>query len=372
MSRVVLISAFHDYRTAKRASIHQIAKGLASAGHEVAFVSTRFSHLSKKTGDSRLHLWDRANRVELVDGIQCYLWRTTIHPFRLTNKLLNSAMTAFFPAFAELPNTEFDRLISGADYLIVESSAASIYVRRLRRLNPAAKIIYYAADLLNTVGAHPFIQRCLVADRDLVDHFSLRSSHMKGDFSWAPGRLYKADFGMDPPEDGKLTISPYPSGRAVAVSVGSMLFDQSFFQLAAPHFPEIDFHVIGCGTTFAAPSNVYIHPEMPFERTLAYVKQASLGIAPYQWAEGAEYLAESSLKLAQFEYFRLPAVCPTFAAGSVPHRTGYEPHNEASIKQALATALTQVGSVQPRNFPTWKEVGMRVIEPQRYHAELLG
>jgi 2-beta-glucuronyltransferase len=60
-SRVVILSAFQDYRTPKRASIHQVAHALAQDGCDVSFISTRFSLISKKKGDSRLFLWDQAN-----------------------------------------------------------------------------------------------------------------------------------------------------------------------------------------------------------------------------------------------------------------------------------------------------------------------
>ncbi len=47
-----------------------------------------------------------------------------------------------------------------------------------------------------------------------------------------------------------------------------------------------------------APANVHVHPETPFDDTLPYVKHATVGIAAYHAAEGADYLADSSLKLA--------------------------------------------------------------------------
>lgn len=364
--RVVLISGYHDYRTSKRASIHQIADGLVRCGFDVTFISTRFSRLSRRKGDSRLFLWDKAGQVETVNGVRCFLWRTSLHPFRTDFAPLDAAIGALFPAYANLPSETFDQLVRSADDIILEAGIPAIYLRRIRRLNPAAKIVCYCTDRPDTVGSHPAIRRMLVEDQHLVDYFVLRSATMADYFDFAPDRLYQVGFGIDRQEFAGIGPSPYPAGSQSAVSVGSMLFDESFFAIAAPAFPDLQFHVIGSGSELKPSANLHVHSEMPFAETLPFVKHASFGIAPYRPAPAAEYLADTSLKLAQFEYFALPAVCPHFAAGTRPSRFGYEPGNAQSIKDAISAALAMVGKIEPRSFPEWSEVAMRVLEPQSY------
>jgi 2-beta-glucuronyltransferase len=363
--KIVFLSAYHDYRTAKRASIHQVARAMANLGHDVSFVSMRFSHLSKWKGDSRLPLADRSNRVELVDGIKCYLWRTILHPFASQNGILNTAMGALYRLYAHSPNRTVDQFLFAADYVIIESSVAAIFVRRIHRLNPHAHIIYYATDLLDTVGAHPFVQRQLEKDGAMIGHVSMRSPRMMDDFKWAESRRYRAEFGVDVAEFSEVGPTPYQSPVNV-VSVGSMLFDASFFNAVATDFPEIIFHVIGCGMKFTAPKNVILYDEMPFRDTLAYLKYATVGVAPYRRAPGTEYLADSSLKLAQFEYFGLPAVCPDFAVGTNKTRCGYDVGDTESIRMALSRALEMVGKVPARQFQTWNDVAARVLVPQDF------
>ncbi|VWX53327.1 polysaccharide biosynthesis protein GumK [Novosphingobium sp. 9U] len=365
--RIVFLSAYHDYRTAKRASIHPLANALAQSGYDVSFISTRFSHLSKRKGDSRLFLWDRANRIETVDGIRCYLWRTAFHPFATGSPITDKVMELLFPLYAALPNRDVDRLFAEADYVVVEASVAAILLRRIRRLNARAQIIYYATDRLDTVGAHPFVRRRLVKDAGLIEHVSLRSSLMADDFAWAgPQRLRRIGFGIEPSDFTNIGRSPYPDGVRAAVSVGSMLFDPSFFREVAPAFPDVQFHVIGCGHQFEAPANVTIHDEMPFRATLPFVQHAAVGLAPYKFAPGVEYLSESSLKLAQYEYLGLPAACPDFAAGTVSSRFGYRVGDTGSMRAAFGAALSRSGTVAPRRFPTWAEIGQRLLHPEAY------
>lgn len=360
--RVVIISAFQDYRSRKRASIQQVADGLVDAGYDVTFISTRFSNLSKRTGDSRLFLESKANTVEVVNGVRCYLWKTAVHPFGSSRALIKAAMVPAYYAFANLPNQTFDDLVREANYIVVESGVAVIYLARLRRLNPAARIIYYAADRLDTVGAHPYVQRQLEKAAGTIHHVCLRSSAMKDGFGWAKDRLFKAEYGINKEDFAAVENSPYPPGRH-AVSVGSMLFDKNYFVAVAEHFRDVTFHVIGCGTIFDAPENVRIYPEMRFIDTLAYLQHATVGVAPYQNGVGVEYLAESSLKLAQYEYLGLPAVCPSFAVGDRPSRYGYDPALPTSMIAATQEALSNAGTIERREFPTWKEVAMRMLHP---------
>lgn len=364
--RVVFVSAFHDYRTAKRASIHPIAKALANTGYDVTFLSTRFSRLSRRKGDSRLFLWDRANRFETVDNIRCYLWRTAFHPFATGSALGDKVMGTLFPLYAELPNRDVDRMFAEADYLVVEATVAAVMLRRMRRLNPTARIIYYATDRLDTVGAHPYVRQRLEVDGALVHHVSLRSSVMAEDFGWATDRLTRIGFGIDPDDFVDDGTNPYAPGTINAVSVGAMLFDQNFFRIAAPAFPDVQFHVIGSGAKFDCPPNVILHDEMPFRATLPYLRHATIGFAPYHRAAGVEYLAESSLKLAQYEYLGLPAVCPDFAQGDIASRFGYRNDDPVSIHAAIRDALAAAGSVAPRAFPTWDGIGERLLHPERY------
>jgi 2-beta-glucuronyltransferase len=362
-----LISGFHDYRTAKRASIHQIAHALAERGYDVSFISTRFSWLSRRRGtDSRLFLWDKSNQVEVVDGVRCFLWRTGLHPFHSGNRLGDAVLGTLFPAYANLPNAQFNDLVSKADYLIIEAGLPAIYLRRLRRLNPAAKIICYCTDRPDVVGSHPFVRQRMIDDQHLVDWFVLRSRAMKGYFNFVPGPLYHAGYGIDPKEFETIGPSPYPNGERAAVSVGSMLFDEQFFAAAAPAFPDLQFHVIGAGTELQGAPNLHAHAEMAYADTLPFVKHSAIGIAPHRAATFGEYLADSSLKLAQFEYFGMPAVCPHFAVGNSTARVGYEPGDPHSIRSAVAAALALVGKIEPRSFPTWAEVAMRVLNPPAY------
>lgn len=362
--RIVIISAVHDFRMLRRGSIQALASALARMGHDVTFFSLRFSLLSLIKRDSRSFLWRKANRAETVDGVRCYLWFTLIHPFQSQSGFLEFLFRPYYALHKRLKDAFLDNSLCAADYIIIESGQGILFANRARRLNPGAKIIYRASDKLSTIGAAAVLQAELEKSADAFDWFCLLSAEMADDFAWVRERSFFVPLGMDP--DDFLSAGPNPYVAPInAVSVGSMLFDEEFFQVAGKLFPDIQFHVIGSGATFDAPANVKLYDEMAFKATLPYIAFASVGIAPYRAAKGADYLATSSLKLKQYEHFGIPAVCPSFAVGRSPNRSGYEPGNATSIEQAIRAAISSRFVPVPPPL-TWRDLAQRLLDPRLF------
>jgi 2-beta-glucuronyltransferase len=164
------------------------------------------------------------------------------------------------------------------------------------------------------------------------------------------------------------TVYPDPyDGRRACVAVGSMLFDASFFSIAAAAYPDLDFHIIGAGKAAAdlQGDNIIVHPEMAFAETLPYVQHAACGVAAYRDDNSPRYLIDTSLKLRQFGLFSIPAVCPYFALGNAPGRFGYTPGDAASITAAVAAALDSRTPIIDTS-QSWGEVVDRMLTPAAY------
>ena len=370
-SKVVIVSGVHDYRTPRRGSIQALADALVRLGYAVTFISARFSPISRAKGDHRLFLWERANVPETVNGVQCYLWRTPFHPFRTGRPALDRSAGLLFSAYAAWPNGFIDDEFRSASHILVESGLGIMLIHRARRLNPQARIIYRASDALHTIGAPPALAAELRKRTDDIDAFCLLAEKMAADFQWAAEKTYVVPLGVNRDEFASIGASPYGNG-VNAVTVGSMLFDRSFFEQAAPHFPDVQFHLIGTGEPFAAPPNVRHYEEMPFKATLPYLKYADFGIAAYKPQANSGYLAQSSLKLMQYEYLGLPAVCPDYAAGASPHRFGYATGDEAGIVSAIRRALGHGRFAGAAAVPSWEEVAQRMLAPEHYADTALG
>lgn len=360
-----LVISVHDFRSRRKASVHFLTGELAKRG-PVRFFSVGLSRLSEHRGDTRADLKDRANRAEVVDGVQCYLYRTLWHPFTLRKPALLPLERILFRAYRLTMPAVFRHSIRWAEVVFVESGMAAIFIPDIRRLNPKARIVYLASDDLSVIGAAETIKRGFATHFDEIDTVRLPSRFLLDSLPHGRSAIF-APHGIDRTLTERSYDSPY-GPRQGCVSVGSMLFDADFFNIAARLFPELDFHIIGAGKAAAkldARANIIIHEEMPFSDTLPYVRHAALGVAPYLDAGTPRYLIDTSLKLKQFGLFGIPAVCPYFALGDAPGRFGYRPGDAATIESAIRAALAHDTPITI-DAPGWSDILDRLLTPERF------
>ena len=359
-----LVLSAHDYRSPRKASIHFITNELAKRG-PTRFFSLRYSMLSRYTADPRLSLDDQANRIATHQGVECYLWKTMIHPFNTRRSWLRPAESIMYRWYSQGRNNVLRQWIKDATVILLESGVAPVFFDLIKQLNPSAKILYRASDSLEAINVAEYVNDAFARIAGDINTIALPSRALVDSI---PSRhnLIFVPHGIDHSVAEKADPSPYEGEGIHAVSVGSMLFDPSFFVLASKRFPQIHFHVIGSGHPRHPEygDNVTVYGEMPFAQTLRYIKHARIGIAPYSSTNLPAYLRDTSLKLIQYEFFKLPAICPTFIAADYPTRFGYDIGDGDSIEQAINRALSPVQPLITRQVLSWGEVTERMLTPQ--------
>lgn len=358
--RFLLLSA-HDYRSPRKAGMHFIAAELAKMG-STRFFSLRYSFLSRYKQDPRVSLDDQANKIVTHDGVECYLWKTLIHPIRI--RPFESLM---YHIYGYGFNSVLRDWIVDSDVIILESGVAPIFFDLIKRLNPEAKIIYRASDALQTIDVATYVSDTFNRIAEKIDTIVLPSKALAETIP-STHNLVFAPQGIDPSVEEKANPSPYGPGIH-AVSVGSMLFDPDFFVIAAKRFPNIHFHIIGsCHPRHPGyGDNVSVYGEMPFDKTLPYIKHATLGIAPYSSVNLPAYLRDTSLKLTQYAFFGLPAICPHFIAADYTNRFGYEIGDEESIVAAISKALAPATPIAKHTVLNWRQVTERMLAPHNFN-----
>ena len=355
-----MMSGHHDYRSKRRANLHFITDELSHLG-SVFFLSLRYSYLTQFTEDPRHDLWSRSNRVERLGDVSCYLWQTLVHPCRMP-RWLAWAERSLFSLFARRLPRPARAAIQAADVIFIESGIAIVYLPLIRRLAPRAFICYIASDSLDAINQAQTIKAAFRTHAALLDGARLPSPLLRSDIP-APVQCHFIPHGIETECFAAIGPSPYLPGTRNAVAVGSMLFDPDFFRVAGPMFPQITFHVIGSGHKEPGPANVIYYSEMPFEQTLPFIKHADVAIAPYG-AGVTPYLAHTSMKLTQYAYLGIPAVCPELVA-TTAGRFGYRLDEPASIHRAMDAAL-HCEDLVPQRALDWSEVVQRLIHPQDY------
>jgi 2-beta-glucuronyltransferase len=360
-----LIISAHDYRSPRKAGIHFVAAELARLG-TTRFFSLHYSLLTKLRNDPRRSLDGLANRKAVADdGVECYLWRTLVHPFAVRVPALAALEAMMFRHYMARPSPVLLEWIREADVVFFESGMAPVFFDQVTRHNPAARTVYIASDDLESIKAADFVKRTLARVAPAMTTVCLKARGMAGDVP-AGANACVVPHGFDFSIGDHADPSPYDGGLH-AVSIGSMLFDPGFFTIASQAFPEITFHVIGSGRG-AQPGygpNVRVYDEMPYRQTLPYVKHAQFGIAPYRAPRMPSHLGDTSLKLMQYDHFKLPAVCPHAIVCGSSNRFGYEPGDAASITQAIRQALAAPRKSTLRLL-RWSEVVQRMLDPGAY------
>jgi len=359
-----LILSAHDYRTPRRASIHFIADELKQRGH-VQFFSLRYSFLSKLKNDFRAPLDSKSNQVEVFQDVECYLWKTLIHPINTRKKALVWLENLLFRLFQKLPPKQMVDWIKTADVIIFESGLAPIYFEYAKSINPNALYIYRASDDLDTINVADFVKACFDKVSKRFDQVCMLSPLIAKNIKHKDN-LYYVPNGVGEEMKQYGDPNPYQKDKN-AVSVGSMLFDLSFFKIASQQFPEVNFHLIGtgCSANELPAENVFFYDHMPFNETLKYIKHADIGVAPYITNTESAYLADSSMKMVQYDFYKIPSVCPSIVVGKYPNRFGYTPSDSTSIKNAINLAFNSKDT-QNRPIYFWSEVVDRLLRPQDY------
>src|SRR3546814_3832611 len=92
---IYLIISAHDYLSLRKAGVHFVAAELAKRG-KTRFFSCQYSLLSELKSDPRKSLAHLANKKALHDEVECYLWKTAIHPFNMRKPMLRAAKSFLF------------------------------------------------------------------------------------------------------------------------------------------------------------------------------------------------------------------------------------------------------------------------------------
>jgi 2-beta-glucuronyltransferase len=360
-----LILSAHDFRTKRKVNLHFIAAALAKS-FDVTFYSVGYSWISRVLGrDPRINMGIEPNRMQLHEGVQCYLDKRVVHAGGLSGRLAPFVSNALFEYHLRSTPKLLKNLVADSDIIFLESGFACVYLDFIYGVNPSARIVYIASDDLDTIGCPPFPKMMLHKNLHRLGTVAIPSRKMAPAFRDSAA-VFFVPHGLDP---ASYPDSPSPFGGGLnAVSVGSMLFDHTFFDVASRAFPEIIFHVIGSGSRLiTSERNVVVYPEMAHKDVVAFMRHADLGIAPYRNAKTPYYLSDTSMKLMQHDYLGLRSVCPSFAADpSKPLRFSYEPGNSDSIVEAIKRALTSPPVMQATRFLNWDEVALRLVDPSAY------
>jgi len=338
------------------------AETLARQGFDTHAVTVQLSALSAFGKARRLqavpkperNVWRRRD-----ERLSSFVWVAPLHPARLGVRILDWLAAPVYSLYGHFLPAAVRDIVRRADLIVVESCAAVLMFDVLKALAPPdARFVYCASDRLRTVGMHPMLETALARTAPKYDLVRVPSRAMLDDFpagtpvAWIPHGIDKAVF--DQP-----CASPFTRPGPHVVVAGDMLFDEQAVRVLLEGFPGVVFHAFGRMRleNLAGAPNLVAHGEVPFAALVEYLCHADVGFAPYLDRPEAHYVAESSLKLIQYTYCRLPVVAPRFAAAGRAHVCGYDAGDPISICAAMTRALAMDrAAIDASDALDWDEV----------------
>jgi 2-beta-glucuronyltransferase len=361
--KIVLLTV-HDAASGRKVDFHFWADVFEQRKIMVDFVTVGFSPVTLAKPGGRSYPRPYNSWVELSPFISKFVWCAPLHPFNAHQPILNRLLGFPFRLYGAMMPDRLLRHFGDCDLFIVENGAGLLLIPRLKKLFPKAQFIYSVCDRIETLDYHPVI---LEAEQQALRHVDLvrvPSPVMEADYK-GKARVAFIPHGLDKSLFDKDCPNPYSSPRN-AVSVGDMLFDANAIAFLADRYPDWTFHLFGRGAKLDRDrQNVKTHGEVPFNTLIPYLKHADIGLAPYRPAVNADYVSQSSLKMIQYTYCRLPIVAPAFAASGRDHVLPYDPTRPETIASAFQQAIifnrSQIDPAQVRSWTDTVDEMMKAV-----------
>lgn len=356
-----LITA-HDLSSPRKVDFHFWAEALADRGYQVNFVTVGFSPITFLKKNGRTYKAPFNHWVTLDFNIRKFLWCPIFHPFTLGSGVLDRLSSSLFRQYPRLMPSALLDGFAGTDVFIVENGAGLLLIPALAKKFPDAKIIYSVCDRIETLGYHPVIAQAEKEALPFIDLIRVPADIMRADYPTHPNVRF-IPHGLDKPLFDKTYANPYGRSKN-AVSVGDMLFDADVVSALARRFPDWTFHLFGRKAVIdASLENVMAYGEKPFAEVIPYIRHADIGLAPYSPAPNADYLSQSSLKMIQYTYCRLPIIAPGFATAGRAHVCAYNPQDLNSLTQAMERAVVfDRASINSSTATDWNETLDAMLE----------
>lgn len=363
----IVLLGNHWYPSPRKAGFHHLANAWHAQGHSITFATVGFSWLSYGRRDFRTRysgIWQARNSMQtVVPGLDSYVHFTLLHPHTTLCSRVDHLLAPCMDRYDRYPLGQLRQRIQDADVLVYESNAALFLVRLCRALAPQARHVYRVSDDIRTMRSTP--SRMVALEQELASEFSLISVPCAFLAEKFPGlsTVRVQPHGLDKAIFDACHGSPFTPGTVNVVFCGFGFYDAEAVHHMAGQCYDVDFHILGIVRPGKnVPANVTYYGEIPFEKTIPFIKFANCGLYTLRPSSRPMWAYTDSLKIMQYRYCGLPIVSPDFLD---LHREGifyYTPGNIFSCHTALQCALQHgINADFSQEIKTWNEVASEIL-----------
>lgn len=299
----------------------------------------------------------------VASGLDSYVHFTPLHPHSTLFSWADTLLAPYMDRYDRYSLGQLRQRIRNADVLVYESNAALFLVNLCRALAPRAQHIYRVSDDIRTMRSTP--SRMVALEQELSSKFSLISVPCTALSKKFIGlsTVHMHPHGLNKTIFDACHTSPFAPETVNVVFCGLGFYDIEPVHHMAKQCHDVSFHILGITRPRKNfPTNVRYYGEIPFEKTIPFIKFANCGLYTLDTLSRPMAAYTDSLKIMQYRYCGLPIVAPNSLD---LHRTGvfyYAPSDAASCGVALRQALQHGRNNDfAREVRTWTEVAEEIL-----------
>ncbi|WP_317056588.1 hypothetical protein [Roseovarius rhodophyticola] len=359
MKRAVILTG-HFPNQKRRPSLLWVSHHLQKSGWHVTHVTVGFSWISQVLGDPRLTslddkpctgVWHPNPNLTTIFGY------APVHPINLRQTWLTRLAQTTWPLFTAYWERRLQGPLRQADLAMCESGPPILLAPTLAHHAQQAQRIYRVNDdirLLNApdglIAAEQRNLECFTristASPVLAKRFA-KHTHVTLDPMGIPKSL------VNHPHADPYKHSP---NCKIVVCAGTTQLDVEAIMRIATSRPNWNVHILGRLKKLPPKrGNLFWHGEQNFEKTLAHIAHADIGLSPYLDKPGIEYQVTNSNRMLLYRHFGLPILGPDrLCSSGNPSIFGYNTPN--------AMDLCEEFPHRPEDIPDWSELARRLVQ----------
>lgn len=352
MRRAVLLTG-HFAQQKRRGSMLWVSDALQRMGWHVTLCTIGYSWLSRLIGDRRLSALDAAPETgtrDISSSLTALFGYAPLHPFSTRCRLTDAALTPLQGLTARYWAPRLAAPLAQADLTLIESGAPVLLAPLARRHASRTPMVYRVNDDMRLLGLP---ESLLTAERNhapLFDRISTASPLLARRFD-GHRNVTLDPMGLDHAGLLQPQPDPYaPRAEREVVCAGTTQFDPQLVACVAEARPNWRIHVLGRLKPSQTVSAITHHGEQPFATTLAHIRHADIGLAPYPDTPGIEYQRHHSNRMLLYCHFGLPILAPDrLTDPEIPSILG-----TGNLDRALFRAETW--RRRPERLPDWSDL----------------
>jgi 2-beta-glucuronyltransferase len=361
--KIVIITT-HEFHIGRKTGLHFLSE-FFSKKYKTFFITVGLSYLSflKK---HRQHFskpfgqWRRVN-----SNLQTYTWCSLFHPFKTPSKFLDLIIEPFISLYSFLIPKKIKNIFQMKTekyFVIIENGSGLLLTSQLKSLSTNIVLIYWQSDRLSLLNYPRIIHKVESKYLSLFHFIRTNSRAIAEEYKHKHQNVFYIQQGIQKKLFNQSYPNPYKHDHNV-ISIGESHLDIKTLIILIELFPDWNFHIFGKNIYLPNYPNLTYYDEIDFKKVVPYIKYANLGLAIYHNDESVAYLADSSLKIIQYSYCKLPIVCPKNINNHQKNLFSYDPLDTHSIYSAFVKAKKfNKNGFDVKHILDWAEIGERVLK----------